>query len=140
MINKKTTQPVKVSDEFISAYTNFNVSSQEDQMRALTERELYLLLVLCLDHHSDEDPVCINNFKPFMKEVNDILIIQDDAESNCKIILDLIEETSDKYISTDSIVDMNGDKLKDPLSKSEVMDAKLGNVLGDSLLDPSKNK
>ncbi len=127
--------PIKVSDEFKSIYANFNVGSQEEQMRALTKRELYLLLLICLDYHSDEDPVCINNYKSFKDEISKILVIQDDKESDDDIILGLVEETGDKYINIDNIVDMDGNKLADPLDMLEVRDAKIENLLEESEID-----
>lgn len=120
---------ITVTNEFIDIYQNFNVSSQVDKMKTLTNRELYLLLVLCLDHHSDEDPVCVNNYKAFTKEISEILEVQDDKETTNQILKDLIEETDDKYIDVDNLVDSSNNKLPDPLEKTEVRDAKILNIL-----------
>lgn len=129
MPESKTTKKISVSDEFIDIYVNFNVSSQVDKMQKLTKRELYLLLVLCLDFHSDEDPVCINNYKLFKDEIIEINDIQDDKETSNPILKSLIEETGDKYIDVDNLVDLLENKLPQPLEKGEVRDAKIHNIL-----------
>jgi hypothetical protein len=125
----KSTKKIAVSDEFIDIYKNFNVSSQIDKMKSLSKRELYLLLVLCLDFHSDEDPVCINNYKTFKDEIIEINDIQDDKETSNPILKSLIEETGDKYIDIDNLVDILENKLPEPLEKGEVRDAKIHNIL-----------
>ena len=122
---------INVSNEFADIYINFNVSSQLDKMKSLSQRELYLLLILCLDFHSDEDPVCINNYKHFTDEINEILSIQDDKETNNQILKGLVDETGDKYIDVDNLVDLNGNKLPTPLDKGDVRNAKIHNVLDD---------
>lgn len=125
----KSPKKIAVSDEFIDIYKNFNVSSQIDKMKSLSKRELYLLLVLCLDFHSDEDPVCINNYKTFRDEIIEINDIQDDKETSNPILKSLIEETGDKYIDIDNLVDILENKLPQPLEKGEVRDAKIHNIL-----------
>ena len=125
----KSPKKISVSDEFIDIYKNFNVSSQIDKMKSLSKRELYLLLVLCLDFHSDEDPVCINNYKTFKDEIIEINDIQDDKETSNPILKSLIEETGDKYIDIDNLVDILENKLPEPLEKGEVRDAKIHNIL-----------
>ena len=125
----KSTKKIAVSDDFIDIYKNFNVSSQIDKMKSLSKRELYLLLVLCLDFHSDEDPVCINNYKTFKDEIIEINDIQDDKETSNPILKSLIEETGDKYIDVDNLVDILENKLPEPLEKGEVRDAKIHNIL-----------
>lgn len=125
----KSPKKIAVSDDFIDIYKNFNVSSQIDKMKSLSKRELYLLLVLCLDFHSDEDPVCLNNYKTFKDEIIEINDIQDDKETSNPILKSLIEETGDKYIDIDNLVDILENKLPKPLEKGEVRDAKIHNIL-----------
>jgi hypothetical protein len=120
---------IEVSDQFIDIYTNFNISSQIDKMSLLSERELYLLLVLCLDFHSDEDPVCLNNYKPFTSQIMEINDIQDDIDPSNIILKSLIEETDDKYINADNLVDSKNQSLPKPLEKLEVRNAKIHNIL-----------
>lgn len=123
---------IEVSDEFVDIYKNFNISSQIEKMKMLSKRELYLLLILCLDYQSDEDPVCINNYLAFTKEIQDILEVQDEKETTIQELKDLIKETDDKYIDVDLIVDRFNNKMPDPLELAEVRDGKI-----DNLLDPN---
>lgn len=131
MINKNIIPEVKikVSDTFVDIYKNFNVVMKSEAMLTLSKRELYLLLILCLDKHSDEDPVCINNYKLFRNEIIEINDVQDDKETTNSVLKSLIDETNDKYIDVCNLVDMNGGEIPDPLKKDEVRDAKIGNVL-----------
>ena len=100
-IAKKKTIPV--SDLFKEIYINFNVFALADKMQKLEKRELYLLLTLALDMHSDENTAVVNNFQPFKDEVMEIYELQDDKETNNQVLLDLIEETGDKYIETETV-------------------------------------
>ena len=117
---------IVVSNEFVDIYRNFNVGNQVHKMNALTKRELYLLLTLCLDKHSDENPTVNSNFKDFKEQCLEIFDIQDDKTSENQTILDLIKESGDQYIETDNIVDSNGDKLPDPYTKDEIRDIRIG--------------
>jgi len=114
-----------VSDLFIDIYKNFNVVSQVERMRQLSKKELYLLLTVCLDKQLDEDPVVNHNFREFKDETMKIFEVQDDKTPDDVDLITLIEESGDKYIETDNIVDTNGGKLPDPLTKEQVRDAKI---------------
>ena len=121
---------VTVSDLFVKIYENFNVVDQVENMNNLSEEELYLLLVYVLDRHSDEDPVVVHNLQPFKEKVMEIYELQDDKETNNKVLLELVEKTGDKYIETDYVVDGSDNKLKDPLTKEEVREAKI-DIIGE---------
>jgi len=116
---------IQVSNEFVDIYTNFNVVTQVEKMKQLTKRELYLLLTVCLDKFSDEDPVVKHNLLPFKEEIMNIFDVQDDKDVTDPILIDLITESGDKYIETDYIVYNDDQKLPEPLSKEEVRDAKI---------------
>lgn len=116
---------LKVSDDFVEIYKNFNVYDQVEKMKKLSKRELYLLLTLCLDKYSEEDPVVKFNFLPFREESMLVYDIQDDKQVEDVHLNELIKETSDKHIDTDIIVDSKGGKLPEPLTKEEVRDAKI---------------
>lgn len=122
---EKDVKKVVVSDLFIDIYQKFNVVTQVEQMKQLPRKELYLLLILCLDKQSDEDPVVVHNFMPFKDECMKIFDIQDDKDIDDEDLKLLIEETGDKYIETENIIDSEGNTLRDPLSKEEVRDAKI---------------
>lgn len=120
---------INVSKLFFEIYKNFNVVSQVTRMRQLNERELYLLLTVCLDKFSDEDPVVKYNLIPFRDEIMSIYDIQDEKDPTNETLIKLIEETGDKYIETDNLV-YRGEKLPEPLTKEQVRDAKI-NIIND---------
>ena len=121
----QSTKNIQVSNEFVDIYTNFNVVTQVEKMKQLTKRELYLLLTVCLDKFSDEDPVVKYNLLPFKEEIMSIFDIQDDKDATDPVLIDLISESGDKYIETDNIVYNDDQKLSDPLTKDQVRDAKI---------------
>lgn len=122
-IAKKKT--IAVSDLFKEIYINFNVFALADKMQKLEKRELYLLLTLVLDMHSAKNHAVVNNFQPFKDEVMEIYELQDDKETNNQVLLDLIEETGDKYIETENIVDSEGNKMRKPYTKQEARQARI---------------
>ena len=127
-IAKKKT--IAVSDLFKEIYINFNVFGLADKMQKLEKRELYLLLTLALDMHSDKNHAVVNNFQPFKDEMMEIYELQDDKETNNQVLLDLIEETGDKYIETENIVDSEGNKMRKPYTKQEARQARI-NIISD---------
>jgi len=120
---------ILVSDEFVEIFENLNVFDQYDNMMKLNKRDLYLLLTLSLDKYPFDDTISVYNFKKFEKEVMEIFDIFDDKETTNIDLIKLIEETGDKYIETDNIVDKNGNKLRDPLDKIEVRNKRIGKIL-----------
>ena len=116
---------LQVSDLFVEIYTNLNVCSQLENMEKLSKKELYLLLILALDKHNDEDPVVLHNLLPWKDTALQIFELQDDKETSIKELEELVEETGDKYIDVTVLVDVNGNPLRDPLTKEEVRDAKI---------------
>lgn len=121
-----------VSDEFVDIYTNFNVSSQQEKMKSLSKKELYLLVLLCVDKHSDEDPVCINNYRECADILEAIQSLQDSSETDNQYLIELGEDSGDKTINVDVVEDSKGQKLPEPLKKDEVRNAKIHNVLDNS--------
>lgn len=120
-----------VSEDFVNIYKNFNVVNKVEEMKSLSKKELYLLLTVCLDKHDDEQPTVVYNFQPFREQVMELFDIQDDKETLNPVLEELIKESGDKYIETDNIVDVDGNKLPDPLTKEEVRDAKINIINGD---------
>ena len=125
MMKMENGKMIKVSDECKNIYKNLNVLNQVDEIKKLSKRELYLLLMLGLDKFSEDDPVVKFNLSSFSQELLEIFDVQDDKEVNSDILKSLIDETGDRYIETDYIVDIDGNKLPEPLSKDEVRDAKI---------------
>lgn len=126
---------LKVSNEFVDIFKNFNVINKVEEMKRLSKKELYLLLTLCLDKHNDEQPTVIYNFQPFRNQVMELFEIQDDKETLNPILQELIKKSGDKYIETDNIVDNDGNKLPEPLTKEEVRDAKIIAMFQNNLLN-----
>ena len=116
---------ISVSDLFVDIYKNFNVYDQIEKIKNLDDKEKYLLLLLALDKHSDEDPVVVHNFQEFKDQVMEIYEVQDDKETENQTLKNLIEITGDRYIDIDILVDSNGNKMSDPLTKEEVRDVKI---------------
>jgi len=116
---------IKVSKDFVDIYLNFNVKDVTNEMRKLSQKELFLLLTFCLDKHDDEIPTVIANFKPFKDEIMEIFDILDDKSTTNKYLQQLIEETDDDYIETDNVVDEMGNKLPKPYTKAEIRNKKI---------------
>jgi hypothetical protein len=127
----KENSKINVTNEFVDIFSNFNVVTQVEKMKQLTKRELYLMLTVCLDKFSDEDPVVKHNLIPFKEEIMNIFDVQDDKEATDSVLIDLISESGDKYIETDYIVYNNDQKLPDPLTKDQVRDAKI-NIINEN--------
>ena len=125
------TKQLKVSNEFVDIFKNFNVINKVEEIKSLSKKELYLLLTLCLDKHDDGQPTVVYNFQPFREQVMELFEIQDDKETLNPVLQELIEETGDKYIETDNVVDIDGNKLPEPLTKEEVRDAKINIINSD---------
>jgi hypothetical protein len=125
------TKKLKVSNEFVDIFKNFNVINKVEEMKSLSKKELYLLLTLCLDKHDDEQPTVVYNFQPFRDEVMELFEIQEEKETLNPVLQELIEESGDKYIETDNIVDVDGNQLPEPLTKEEVRDVKINIINSD---------
>ena len=83
-----------VSKEFVEIFKNFNVVNKVDEMKSISEKELYLLLTVCLDKHDDSQPTVVYNFQPFRDKVMEIFDVQDDKETKNELINELILETN----------------------------------------------
>lgn len=116
---------LQVSDLFVEIYINLNVCSQLENMEKLSKKELYLLLIIALDKHNDEDPVVLHNLLPWKDTALQIFELQDDKETDILELKELVEETGDKYIDVTVLVDVNGNSLREPLTKEEVRDTKI---------------
>jgi len=122
---EKETPKLFVSDEFLEIYKNFNVYDQIEQINKLSDRDRYLLLILCVDKHDDENPIVLYNFKPFKEEIKEIYEVQDNKETTNQVLLDLIKETDHKHIESDYIRDKDGNQVPDPFDRDEVRDKKI---------------
>lgn len=124
----KTSKTLTVSDEFVDIYKHFNVYNQIEQIERLDPHERYLLILLCLDKHNNEDLIARTNFLPFKKEAMEIYDLQDDKPTTNTYLNRLIELTGDENISTEVLVTKDGSKLPEPLTLEEVRDVKIDKI------------
>lgn len=125
---KMDTKTLKVSDDFVDIYMNFNVYDQISRIQKLAPKEKYLLILLCLDKHNNEDPIVKSNFLLFEKEAMELYDIQDDKPTENQYLLELIELTGDENIATDVLRKQDGTKLPEPFTKEEVRDVKIDKI------------
>lgn len=119
---------INISHEFIEIFRLFNVSDQRDRMKSLDRKELYYLLLCCMDNHNEDEPMVILNYSDFELEINEILEFQESEKTNNQYLLDLISQTGDKWVSTT----VTEPELPTPYTKEEVRDLKLGGILDDN--------
>ncbi len=115
---------IEVSDSFVEIYKHFNVFNQIKSMKKLSKRELYLLLMFCLDKHDEDNPVVKLNFQPFYSEIRQILNMIDDKKISSTALKKLIKETGE-YVDTDNIFDKMGRLLPEPYTKEEIREVKI---------------
>jgi hypothetical protein len=117
---------IAISEKFLELYRNFNVSDQRDNMKELSEEELYLLLDTCVDEHDEDDPTVTLNFSPYSAELNEILKIQSGDTVDNKVLKNLQDKTDFRLSSTRVL--KNGDKLPNTYTRDEVRDLKLNKI------------
>lgn len=115
---------IKISEKMYNVYRLLNVTNQIEEMKSLSKKELYLLLILSLDKFSEDDQTYVSNILPFKDEVMEIFDIQDGKKTSNQELKDLITETEDEYIDTDVIL-YNDEKLPEPYTKEEVRDKRI---------------
>ena len=110
-----------ISSEFIEIFRLFNVSDQRDKMKLLDRKELYYLLLCCMDNHNEDDPIVIVNYSDFELEINEILEFQESEKTTNPYLLELVTETGDEWVSTT----VSEPELPTPYTKEEVRDVKI---------------
>ena len=116
---------IVVSNEFVEIYKHFNVVSQIEKMKGLSRKELFLLLILAFDCYSEENNIVVGNTDPFFSEGETILAMMQDKMGDTpdfQILKELQDETGEKYVDSDRIIDMNGNKLPKPLTDTEAIE------------------
>jgi len=109
-----------VSELFLEIYKKFNVCSQIEKMNLLSRKELFLMLTLAVDSFNEENLAVIENCRPFKRELEIILALQDDESVEDPDILELSKEIGEKYIDTHNLISSSG-KLPKPLSDEEAL-------------------
>ena len=116
---------ITVSELFLEIYRNFNVSNQIDKMNLLTNVELYLLLVACIDRHDEDDITVQLNFSQFVDEIKEILKIHS-GEPDDKILKNLQDRISQTLVC--ELKTQTGEDLPEPYTKEEVRDLKINKI------------
>ena len=114
-----------VSRKVIDIFLTFDKMVRVDDIKELSEKELYILLLMAIDSFSDTDKYVVHNITPFEEEVVQIFNIQNGLAPNNETLLEMVEESGSFFISTDSFVDEDGDRIPDLLNKSSVRKHKI---------------
>jgi hypothetical protein len=124
-MNEKT---IKVSDLFIHLFKMFNVTDVTEQMKQLSRKELFLLMILSVDSYGSDDPALLSNMSPFKEElklIHKLQTLEPKQDSTTDIIdpilVELSKETGEKYININNLRTLNGEKLPEPTSTSDAI-------------------
>ena len=63
--------------------------------------------------------------KDSKEEYSEIIDLQEDRKVTNEILIELVNETGDKYIETDYIITSSVNKIPNPLTKEEVRDIRI---------------
>jgi len=130
MVKSEKVKKVRVSKEFVKCYEYFNVCNVIENIKKLDKRELYLLLVLCVDKHDDSNQIVIDNFKEFKTEVTEILDLQESEKTDNPILEGLMKETGENTIEIDNIVcSKGGESMREPFTVGEIRDIKIDDLI-----------
>ena len=103
---------MNVSSEFVEAFQLFNVINIDKQFELLNITEKYLLCLITIDRHDENDPVALSNFIKISHYFNDILDLHKTGETNIPELRELIKLTKSGKIDTSIIRDSNGNVLE----------------------------
>ena len=115
-----------VSDQLVDIFLNFNVTDQREQLTKLSNKDYYVLLNLCIDLHSEEDPQVIQNLSTSAAKIRNLRTLFETGEST-----DVeLRELSLKYGRYLNIIvkDSLGNELPNPYTKEEVRELKLNKI------------
>jgi hypothetical protein len=97
----------------------FNVIKVTELVENLSRRERLLLLTLASDSFKKNDTLK-ENISPFKDELIVLYRLQiDEGDSADEDVRYLVEATGDKYIDTETLCMLSGDKLPKPLTEEE---------------------
>ena len=112
---------ITVSNEFVEVFKMFNVIKQTDKILTLSRKELMLLLTVAVDSFSEDNHIVIENFKDFKTELELIYDLQQDKACTDAELLELAQDTDEKYIDTTKIRTIDGKNLPDPTTEEEAV-------------------
>jgi len=118
-MENNNTEKIKVSDLFIETYQLFNVNSQVDNIKQLSRKEQLLLFTLAIDSYSEDSSIVIENFRPFKSELDLIYSLQNDETVTDSDLLELSDDTGEKYIDTTNIITQLGESIPSPTTEEE---------------------
>lgn len=118
-IVEKEEKILQVSEQFVEAYKMFNVIKVTETVENLSRRERLLLLTLASDSFKKNDTVK-ENISPFKDELIVLYRLQiDEGDNGDEDVQYLVEATGDKYIDTEALRMLSGEKLPKPLTEEE---------------------
>jgi hypothetical protein len=111
----------KASEEVRNIYKMFNVTDQREKMKKLPKKDLYYLLLCCMDNHDEDQMTVIQNYSEFNTEIDDILYLQENDKTTNPYLMDLVKETGSTWVSVE--------ELEKPYTMNEVRELKLNDIL-----------
>jgi hypothetical protein len=112
---------IVVSNKFVEIYRMLNVMVITDDIKSLSRKELFILLIITMDNHNPENKILLKNLTPFVNEMEIILELYDKGEVKDIDLISLGIQTGDEYINASVIYDEDGNNLAKPLSESEAV-------------------
>jgi hypothetical protein len=81
----------------------------------------------CIESHSDQDPQVLQNFHSQIENVNNLRDLFDTGSSDNETLRELLKQYG-PYLSI-PLQDKDGNDLPHPLTRNEVRELKLNNIL-----------
>jgi hypothetical protein len=115
-----------VSDQLVDIFLNFNVTDQREQLTKLSNKDYYVLLNLCIDLHSEEDPQVIQNLSTSAAKISNLRTLFETGESTDVELRELSLKYG-RYLNI-LVEDSLGNELPNPYTKEEVRELKLNKI------------
>ena len=121
-----------VSDQLVDIFLNFNVSDQTEQLTKLSTTDYYVLLNLCIDLHSEEDPQVIQNLSTSVEKISNLRTLFETGEST-ELELTELSRKYGNYLNgvfdlEIPVEDSLGNELPEPYTREEVRELKLNKI------------
>lgn len=121
-----------VSDQLVDIFLNFNVSDQTEQLTKLSTKDYYVLLNLCIDLHSEEDPQVIQNLSTSVEKISNLRTLFETGESTEPELTELSRKYGN-YLNgvfdlEIPVEDSLGNELPEPYTREEVRELKLNKI------------
>ena len=129
MLKRKMSDPFEIfelSDQLVDIFLNFNVSDQTEQLTKLSTKDYYVLLNLCIDLHSEEDPQVIQNLSTSVEKISNLRTLFETGEST-ELELTELSRKYGNYLNI-PVEDSLGNELPEPYTREEVRELKLNKI------------